>query len=134
MSGDTYPMPADGWVCFHCGVRFTTPGAAALHFGAAPDRTPGCLLQRVPPGDDGLGLLMALRKAEAARDAALAWSDADAPLPEDAAIRAAAPFASRVRADHDRYMEAMRLVGAKRSKGALVDLVNWLLARIEGKV
>lgn len=31
--------------------------------------------------------------------------------------------------DHATYAEAMRLVGARQSKYALVDLVNWLLHR-----
>ncbi len=48
----------------------------------------------------------------------------DLPLPEDEAIDAAHPMR---RGRHDLYAEAMRLVGAKRSKGALVALVNWLL-------
>jgi hypothetical protein len=51
-----------------------------------------------------------------------AWSDEV--LPEDDAIQAAFPTRS---GDHRMYAEAMRLVGARRSKGALVALVNWLL-------
>ena len=39
---DTYPMPADGWMCFHCGERFTTPNAARDHFGQYPTSTPAC--------------------------------------------------------------------------------------------
>ena len=33
--GDTYPYPVSGpgWVCFHCGERFTTPGAAENQTG-----------------------------------------------------------------------------------------------------
>jgi cell division protein FtsB len=54
-----------------------------------------------------------------------AWTDQDEPLPEDDAIAAAFPLFRSKR--HDLYAEAIRLVGAKRSKGALVDLVNWLL-------
>lgn len=54
------------------------------------------------------------------------WADEDQPLPEDEAIRAAHPTSSGA---HHRYAEAMRLVGAKRSKYALVDLVNWLLSK-----
>lgn len=50
--------------------------------------------------------------------------DDDRPLPEDAAIKAAFPTRSE---RHDLYGEAMRMVGAKYSKGALVALVNWLL-------
>lgn len=56
------------------------------------------------------------------------WAEDDLPLPEDAEILAAHPLKTD---RHDLYMEAMRLVGAKRSKYALVDLVNWLLHRIE---
>lgn len=52
-----------------------------------------------------------------------AWTDK--PIPEDDAIRAAHPTRT---GRHDLYAEAMRLVGAKHSKGALVDLVNWLLS------
>ena len=48
----------------------------------------------------------------------------DQPIPEDAEIDAAHPLKSR---RHDLYQEAMRLVGAKRSKYGLVSLVNWLL-------
>ena len=35
-SRGTYPMPNDGWVCFHCGERFTTVNSARDHFGQAP--------------------------------------------------------------------------------------------------
>ena len=51
-----------------------------------------------------------------------AW--VDAALPEDDAIKAAHP--SRT-GDHGSYAEALRLVGARRSKQGLVELVNWLL-------
>lgn len=54
--------------------------------------------------------------------------DGDAPLPEDAEIDAAFPTRS---GRHGLYMEAMRLVGARHSKGGLVALVNWLLHRAE---
>lgn len=56
------------------------------------------------------------------------WSEEDKPLPEDAKIEAAHPTRS---GEHKLYAEAVRMVGAKRSKYALVDLVNWLLLRIE---
>lgn len=55
---------------------------------------------------------------------ATSWTDEDKPLPEDEAIHAEHPLRTR---DYDTYSEALRLVGAKRSKHALVDLVNWLL-------
>ena len=58
---------------------------------------------------------------------ALQWTDSDKPLPEDGAICDAHPL---VTGDYALYMEAMRIVGAKRSKGALVDVVNWLLHRV----
>lgn len=52
----------------------------------------------------------------------------DRPLPEDAAIDEAHPLKT---GRHDLYAEAARMVGAKHSKGALVELVNWLLSRLE---
>lgn len=58
-----YPMPDDGWVCFHCGERFTTVGAAEDHFGVTPESTVGCLLA-ISAGEER-GLLMELRKIEA---------------------------------------------------------------------
>ena len=59
---DTYPMPKDGWVCFHCGDRFTTPGSAEDHFGARPSYTPGC---KIKVGEER-GLLMRIRRLESA--------------------------------------------------------------------
>lgn len=55
-------------------------------------------------------------------------SNIDRPLPEDDEIAAAHPLVS---GRHEEYAEAMRLVGAKKSKGALVELVTWLLVRIK---
>ena len=49
----------------------------------------------------------------------------DRPLPEDEAIEATAPWHVRENVALD--MEAMRLVGAKKSKRGLVNLVRWLL-------
>lgn len=54
--------------------------------------------------------------------------DDDTPIPEDAEIYAAHPLET---GRHDLYNEAMRLVGAKHTKGALVELVNWLLLRLD---
>lgn len=59
---ETYPMPAHGWTCFHCGETFTTPGAARLHFGVTPDKDPGCIL-KVGVGAER-GLLSCIRKLE----------------------------------------------------------------------
>ena len=61
-------------------------------------------------------------EAKSERDKAMAWDDG--PLPEDEEIRATHPTRTHL---HETYGEAMRLVGATRSKGKLVDLVNWLL-------
>lgn len=60
--------------------------------------------------------------ARQAEQLGAAWEDK--PLPEDKAIYEAFPTRS---GSHEAYAEAMRLVGARRSKGALVALVNWLL-------
>ena len=54
-------MPPDGWVCFHCGERFTTVGAARDHFGARPSDMAAC---KIKVGEER-GLVMALRRAEA---------------------------------------------------------------------
>lgn len=54
--------PKHGWTCFHCGETFTTVGAARDHFGADPDKEPGCLA-RVQLGPER-GLLMLVRKLE----------------------------------------------------------------------
>ena len=73
-----------------------------------------------------------IRERDTALEASLQmkveWGDA--PLPEDPEINAAHPLRS---GNHARYQEAMRLVGACHSKGRLVALVNWLLARGEEK-
>lgn len=56
------PWPQHGWTCFHCGETFKTPGGAADHFGATPDREPGCMI-RVQLGDER-GLQRRLREVE----------------------------------------------------------------------
>ena len=53
-------MPRDGWVCFHCGERFTTVGGAQTHFGRRPIDTPGCLIK---VGEERR-LLMEIRRLE----------------------------------------------------------------------
>lgn len=63
---DTYLMPKDGWVCFHCGERFTTPGGARDHFGERPSAEPGCLI-KVTVGDER-GWLMKIRKLQKSWD------------------------------------------------------------------
>ena len=39
----TYPRPKDGWVCFHCGTRFTSERRAREHFGETPDAVVACI-------------------------------------------------------------------------------------------
>jgi hypothetical protein len=56
----TFPMPAHGFTCFHCGETFTTPGSARDHFGFDPSADPAC---RIKIGAER-GLVMALRRAE----------------------------------------------------------------------
>ena len=65
----------------------------------------------------------------------LSWTPDDRPAPEDDEIDACGPWnPGSSKEDHARYSQAMRLVGFKRSKGALVDLVHWLLWRSERAV
>lgn len=98
------------------------PGAEA----AAPlpkDSQPNAA-SRIPlpdPRDAEIASLRALLEARAVAEGS-AWSDQ--PLPEDEAIQAAFPTRS---GEHGAYAEALRLVGARRSKSALVELVTWLL-------
>lgn len=54
--------PVHGWRCWHCDEVFADRNSARLHFGSTPSEEPGCIRQ-VSDGD--LGLLRALRKAEA---------------------------------------------------------------------
>lgn len=56
------------------------------------------------------------------------WDDRELSREEEEAIHEAFPTRS---GRHELYAEAMRLVGAKRSKGELVKLVNWLLHRAQ---
>lgn len=42
----TYVPPEDGWVCFHCGVRFTHSGPAIRHFGERPGTAPLCQISK----------------------------------------------------------------------------------------
>ena len=58
----TYKQPKHGWTCFHCGETFKKFGAAKDHFGESVDGSAGC---QIKAGEER-GLLMALRKAEAA--------------------------------------------------------------------
>lgn len=50
------------------------------------------------------------------------WDDTEDEWTER--IKAAHPSRS---GSHEEYATAMRMVGNRRSKGALVELVNWLL-------
>ncbi len=59
------------------------------------------------------------------------WDDRD--IPEDEKIRAAHPLNAQTKESYKLYDEAMRLVGAKRSKHALCELVCYLLTEIKNK-
>lgn len=67
-------------------------------------------------------------EAEIDRTSRDEWDDRDLKQEEEQAMHDAFPTRSQ---RHDLYQEAMRMVGAKRSKGELVRLVNWLLHRAE---
>ena len=41
---NVYERPNEGWVCYHCGERFMTPGSARLHFGTLPNTETACRL------------------------------------------------------------------------------------------
>lgn len=92
--------------------------AMALYPPIHSDRAPSATAQRA--------VIAAALRAERAPPMP-AWAlgaGGDTSLPEDAEIDAAFPTRS---GRHDLYAEAMRLVGARCSKGGLVALVNWLL-------
>lgn len=83
------------------------------------------------------GMSLCLGDCQPARDAELVelrkalmscWAD-DRPTPEDAEIQAAHPART---GNHERFQRALELVSARHSKGALVDLVNWLLTKADG--
>ena len=38
-----YFVPEDGWVCFHCGIRFKTIRSARAHFGETPQAVARCV-------------------------------------------------------------------------------------------
>lgn len=60
LDGRGYPMPRDGWTCFHCGETFDTWGGARDHFGETQCSTPAC---QIKLGNER-GLVMELRKFE----------------------------------------------------------------------
>lgn len=77
----------------------------------------------------GFGGVPVRASAPVVRVPEVEWTDEDRPLPEDLMIQSCHP-AITTKPRHDLYAEALRMVGAKRSKGALVELVHWLLYRI----
>lgn len=56
------------------------------------------------------------------------WSEDDREIPEDEDIKQIHPLNTD---DFETYMKAVQMVSAKRSKYALVNLVNYLLAGIK---
>lgn len=81
-------------------------------------------------GARGVALVEKLKANRTDKPLLPEWGDdyEDQPIAEDEQIHKAFPTRS---GRHDLYAEAMRMVGAKRSKGALVALVTWLLLRTE---
>lgn len=73
------------------------------------------------------GLVEALQEQQAEIERLSTWSPGDQPIPEDRAVEQAHPVMG---GDDKTYLEAHRMVEAKKSKYALVALVNWLLDRI----
>lgn len=93
---------------------------AALYTDALTTRRAGELLTEA---------LDALDEAESQADATLVWADSDDRDDEwTDAVHAAFPTRS---GSHPTYATAMRMVGNRYSKGALVALVNWLLVERE---
>lgn len=122
------PFPADTHVMLH-GKEGVVLGAGAtgasrrVEFADGLEIVPVEHLSEWPKGTDVLPTL----GPNVPPPDPDAWDDThDQPLPEDADIDAAFPTRS---GRHDLYAEAMRLVGARRSKSGLVALVNWLLHR-----
>lgn len=67
--GKTFDFPYRyGIVCFHCGIRFRTPGSAEQHFGKTPSSMPACQIAF----DD----LLTLRETESSLTAAQARIEA----------------------------------------------------------
>lgn len=78
----------------------------------------------------GQAITAALTRLDAcSSDEPTIWDDK--PDEWTAAIDEAFPTRS---GSHEAYATAMRMVGSRRSKGALVALVNWLLVRLERQV
>lgn len=104
-------------------ARRHQPGTEHPEDGHQPDECPTgeCVWALVHERDHLRAEVVRYEQAATGTD----WEDK--PLPEDEAIKAAFPTRS---GHHGAYGEAMRLVGARQSKGALVSLVNWLLVRI----
>jgi hypothetical protein len=65
MNANTYPTPAHGWTCFHCGETFppTAEGQvnAKRHFGFDIYATPGCIEKLTAPERN---LLLRIRALE----------------------------------------------------------------------
>lgn len=112
-----YPT-VDGITTYECGTQ---------HF----DASPGCESELCRRNQAVAKLERELTESRAELAAARAWTDDDQPLPEDDAIIDAGPPLSHDPKTFSNFIEAIRLVSAKRSKYALIDLVNWILVREE---
>lgn len=127
--------------CPHCGAEKEPPERALTDTETWYE----CSTTQKPDGRWSISFecqrreLTALRSRVEALEGALIslkepWcKGGDESLPEDAAIDAVYPIGNP-NADTScfkRYENALRMVGKRRSKYALVDLVNWLLTRAE---
>lgn len=73
-----------------------------------------------------LGIHEAIEKLVAETEAGPLWEDSK--TPEDEAIKAVHPVRS---GRHELFQRAQELIHPRRSKYALVEMVNWLLHRID---
>lgn len=117
----TYYRAPNGWTCFHCGETFTTPGSAEDHFGATPDKIPGC---KIKFGDE-MGLLMKLRKAEAReaeqkQRADIAEAQAESAVGELAAFQ----HAGKCQSSHDLRMKIDSLEGEAVTARVLIEAIR----------
>ncbi|KKN33997.1 hypothetical protein LCGC14_0798100 [marine sediment metagenome] len=125
---DTYPMPKDGWTCFHCGEAFKKAGAAADHFGDDPTHgEPACVL-KLANGDRGL--VVELRKA-VRRGQRFADKNESLEYQLDAATRGYARIAG-ARNEHEAFMEYDAMEGrALTAEAIIADMARRVPAMVE---
>lgn len=116
----------DHYTCQHCGLNYDKlppDRSAPFEQDGKLDETEGLRASLRSAIERAERAERALREEKSAASAE--WGDR--PIVEDDDIQDAHPVRS---GRHGEYGLASYLVGAKRSKRALIDLVNWLLVRI----